>query len=150
MNSNSSPDQGGGSAYCPTSRSIWWCTGARTRASATALRPTRRRTSTSPRDHAVNRSISRGHAMMLCRRPCRKDNAKNDGGGKRNFCLAQHTLHLRLVLKIGISDLVATGTTRAAGSGVQTNIDPPGTIAKARSITLRIVQSDWRSTHHGC
>jgi hypothetical protein len=94
------PGRGEASIARAMSRSIWWSTGARTRASATALRATRRRTSTGRRDHAVNRPISRDDTMMLCRRRCREDNAKNDGDGKRNFRLARHTLHLRLVPKV--------------------------------------------------
>ena len=87
---------GGGATFAAgnicflTSRDVWWCTRARSGAGATALWAPGRRTASSPWDHVVNRPMSMGSAMMLCRCRCREDNAKNDGGGKRDFCLAQH------------------------------------------------------------
>ena len=71
---------------------IWWCTRARSRASSTASRATRRRTdaTSSGGDPVINRRMNVGDAMVFGGGRCRAGVAENDCDENCNFCLAQH------------------------------------------------------------
>jgi len=74
------------------SPSIWWCTRARSRASATASWSARCRTAatSSGGDPVINRRMDVADAMVLGRGPCRAGVAENDCDENCNCCLAQH------------------------------------------------------------
>jgi hypothetical protein len=85
-----------------SSISIWWCTRARSRASATALWATRCRTAATDgrRDHhvmnwltniVIDWPMNMRDRMMLGRGRCRKGSAENDCDGKHNP-FSQHLL----------------------------------------------------------